>query len=331
MSKNLANSKPKRYRAYFIEPGLADYTAEGFGRILIKKEVLDKMNSSFIGMPVINFVHKDIKVEDAFDLSSEEKEDLADGVVAATGYDDETGWYWADLMVWDSDTQDNIDNKDFSVSCAYEVDRANSEGGSWHATPYDEEVEDGHYIHMAVVDNPRYEGAKIFANSKPKKEGTLNFKIFKNKKEEEPKEDPKENAVEEEIENASGVVELEDGSTIPLEELVQAYKAKKENECKNSEPLSPEDEIEIDGEKVKIKDLISMAKSKENAEPPTDTPLEEPVDEAKQMANSVKKNENFTKVKKVANAAASPMKPYVNTKTTRFQKGKERYGSKGGN
>lgn len=328
MSKMLPNSQPKRYRAYFIEPGLADYTAEGFGRILIKKEVLDKMNSSFIGMPVINFVHKDIDASKAFDLSREEKDDLADGVIAATGYDDESGWYWADMMVWDAETQDNIDNKNFSVSCAYEVDAANSEGGSWHATPYDEEVTDGHYVHMAIVDNPRYEGAKIFANSKPKEEEEIvKLKIFRNK-EEEKKEEVKENEAteKEEMDNASAVVEMEDGSSIPLEELVSMYKSKKENECKENSTLSPEDEIEIDGEKVKIADLIAMVKTKENAEPPTDTPAEEVVDEKKQMANS-----KFNIVRNAASTEAKIQKPMINTKAGRLEKGKERYGSKGGN
>ena len=156
--------KPKRYRALHITPGLVDYTdGDQRSTVLIKKPALDLMNPSFLGKPVFNFTHKVVDIKNAFDFTSEEQEKHAVGVISEVGYDVESGYYFADMMIWDEKTQRNIDNG-YGVSNAYipEVEP----GGTYNNVPYHQEVMGGKYDHMAIVESPRYGDVKIFENSK---------------------------------------------------------------------------------------------------------------------------------------------------------------------
>lgn len=324
------NAVPKKYRAYYITPGLADYSAEGIGVVLVQKQALDKMNPTFVGMPVVNQSHTDKEPEELFNMSSDDISEFADGVVAATGYDDETGWYWADMMIWDEETQENIKDG-YSVSCAYDVTEIEDEGGSYNNVPYQEEVLEGNYIHMAIVSNPRYERAYILSNSKP---GGKTVKIkFKKKtvKNAEPEKEPIENAEEEVIENGEdGVIELENGDQIPLSEVEEMYRKKKEEESMENAGTvyNMEDEVEIDGEKMTVKELLAacgMAESVENSETPQNDEAE-PVQEM-QNSKEVKKAPANRKVQNAAGKDSEPIKRNVNTKKTRLDRGKSRYGS----
>lgn len=336
MKKQRRNAVPIRYRAYYIEAGLADYSAEGIGVVLVQKPALDKMMSTFVGMPVVNFVHTDKEPEELFNMTSEEKDEIADGVVAATGYDDDSGWYWADMMIWDEETIENIESG-FSVSCAYDVTEVDTTGGTDHNVAYDEEVLDGSYLHMAIVPNPRYEKAWIIKNSKSEEEEIVKVKFFKKKTE--PKKvvknatPPEEEKTEEvEIDNAEGYVENEDGEQIPIAELVNMYKEKKKSEMENSSVYNMDDEVEVDGERMTVKELMSACgygESVENAEPAQDDDAEEVVDEKKQMNNSVKKaagKKNFQKVKNAAHTDEEFVKPKINSISERLANGKSRYG-----
>lgn len=336
MKNERRNAVPKRYRAYYIEPGLADYTAEGIGVVLVQKPALDKMMSTFVGMPVVNSVHTDKEPEELFNMTSEEKDEIADGVVAATGYDDETGWYWADMMIWDEETMLNIEENGFSVSCAYDVLEVDTAGGTDHNVAYDEEVLDGSYLHMAIVPNPRYEKAWIIKNSKSEEE-IVKVKFFKKKAE--PKKvvknnvDPPAEVEEDVMENADGYVENEKGEQIPISELINMYKEKKDSEMENSSVYNMDDEVEVDGERMTVRELMSACgygESVENAEPAQDDDAEEVVDEQKQMNNSVKKvagKKNFQKVKNAAHMDEAFVKPKINTISERLANGKSRYGS----
>lgn len=324
------NAVPKKYRAFYIEPGLADYTAEGIGVVLVQKPVLDRMMSTFVGMPVVNFEHTDKEPEELFNMSIDEKGDIADGTVSDVGYDEESGWFWADLMVWDKETQQNIEKNGYSVSCAYDVLETDTTGGTVHNVPYDEEVLDGSYVHMAVVPNPRYEKAWIIKNSKSQEEN-VKIKLFRKKPLK--NEAPKEPEVEEEVvENAdSGVIELEDGTQIPVAEAIEMYKAKKAEELDNSgEVLNMDDEIEVDGEKVSVKELMAACgkgEAMENAEPAQDDEAEDVVDETRQ--NSAPKSKKVNKqVKNSAMRDQAPVERNLNTASSRLDRGKSRYGSK---
>lgn len=110
-----------------------------------------------VGVPVI-INHKDLNKDNA--------DDERVGVVNSVWYDDKDGWYWCDGIIWNETAQNLITDKNWSVSCSYDVKTANDEGGSENNIKYDMEFLDGVFTHLALVDNPRYERANIVFNSK---------------------------------------------------------------------------------------------------------------------------------------------------------------------
>ena len=117
-----------------------------------------------VGVPVI-INHKNITEKNA--------DDERVGVVNSVWYDDKDGWYWCDGVIWDKTAQNLITDKNWSVSCSYDVKTANDEGGSENNIKYDMEFLDGVFTHLALVSNPRYERANIVFNSKTVIENSL--------------------------------------------------------------------------------------------------------------------------------------------------------------
>lgn len=110
-----------------------------------------------VGVPVI-INHKD--------LTDKNVDDERVGVVNSVWYDNKDGWYWCDGIIWNETAQNLITDKNWSVSCSYDVKTANDEGGSENNIKYDMEFLDGVFTHLALVNNPRYERANIVFNSK---------------------------------------------------------------------------------------------------------------------------------------------------------------------
>lgn len=342
---------PKSYKARFIEPGIISYDDKAQGVVLVSKDALDRMAPSFRGCPVINVAHNDASADNAFNFE-EGAASPPDGIVTRVYWGDD-GWQWCDFLVWDEETQRNIDELGFSVSCAY-LPMDYADGGTWHEIPYDEEVTNGTYLHLAIVEQPRYEGSLIYANSK----GANPMKILKLLQ---PK--PKQNAgaeaahpmpapapddplkpkpiqapvapetpVKNEV-DPSTVVQLPDGSQVTLGELVEAYKS-----SGTGESLDMDDEVDVDGQTVRVSDLVAawqtkgncFGKPKKNAEDPTNDPAELPVDPTKQSrTNAAPASE--TKVNSALRAAAA--KPgddlggdkQYQTREDRIARGKARY------
>ena len=110
-----------------------------------------------VGVPVI-INHKDITKKNA--------DNERVGVVNSVWYDEKDGWYWCDGIIWDETAQNLITDKNWSVSCSYDVKTADNKGGSENNIKYDMEFLDGVFTHLALVNNPRYERANIVFNSK---------------------------------------------------------------------------------------------------------------------------------------------------------------------
>jgi len=176
---------PKMYEANFIEPGVVFYQDLGPCKVcgnamtcavcdtegetvLVKQEALAKMAKSFLGKPVVDLIHKD--VTPSFVADGE-----ADGIVTDVWFDDKTGWWKCKYLVWNPETQEHCESPAYSVSCAYEPTNVGGEG-TYHNLDYQEEILDGMYTHLAVVTNPRYEGARIqIVNSKG---GRMSWKFW---------------------------------------------------------------------------------------------------------------------------------------------------------
>lgn len=326
----------KRYRTLFIEPGLVEYSDENQREtVLVQRKALEKMRPSFLGKPVFNFIHRDTDPEEAFDMANNEEEDQACGIISEVGYDAESGYDFADLMIWDLETQENIDKNGFNVSCAY-IPTDTGPGGIHNSIKFDSEVLDGEYQHLAIVEDPRYGGAKIFENSKSGGNMKRKFVFGKKRENADPPEEKKE---EETVDNAEDAYIEVDGEKVPVEEMVNAYKASmsnaeedKEKENGKENMLNMEDTVEIDGKEVTMQELYdnySKDDEKENAEPATDDPLEPAVKEnaANPKPDPKKKNENFRKIQNAADRGAAVEKPNVRTQTKRLSEGQARYGS----
>ena len=147
---------PEAYSCKFLEAGIVSYEDSDAGIALVKKETIDKMASSFIGKPVcIN--HQKITPENYHELR---KKGLIVGNVMGVRFNSADGWFYADFIVDTDEAKDLIDNKGYSVSCAYDVVDV-KEGGLWHDIKYDGEITEGSFTHLALVDSPRYEESKI--------------------------------------------------------------------------------------------------------------------------------------------------------------------------
>lgn len=351
---------PKRYRAEHIEPGIISYEDVDQGKVFVSNEALNRMNDSYIGRPVVNFLHEDLTPEQAFKLNDNDLESQADGVVYDVGKMD-NGWYYCDMMIWDEETQKNIEDRDFSISCAYTVDEVGP-SGQYHGIDYDEEVTEGTYTHMAVVDNPRYERAKIYElpttyqnatadqiakvlyNSKEESNKMAIFKFLSNSKKknqnQEPPPDPKKDDDEVVNMGADSYIEVENGEQVPVSELVAAYKSMKDNAGGDDDTMmNMEDMVDVDGEQVSVKDLYdayNSANQNKNAEPPQDVVAEPMVKENQKPVakatpeNPEKKNKNFKLIKNAAGSDFGGVEPALNTKQERLKRGKERYTLKKG-
>lgn len=150
-------SGAKEYTCQFWQPGVVSYEDCGEGVALLNKETMDKMLPSFVGKPVV-IDHVEAQPEEIFNSGQ------AVGRVTEAVWNAETGWYDAKFTVEDPKAQELIESG-YSVSCAFNVMDA-GEGGEWHSIKYNEEVTDGSFTHLALVENPRYEDSKIFKNSK---------------------------------------------------------------------------------------------------------------------------------------------------------------------
>jgi len=185
--KQNASDFPKYYYTRHMQAGLCGYEDE---TILVDTDAVVKLGETFKGKPVY-MEHRDVKLDTL-------KED-------AVGYVQDTfmgvdGWLWSEIMITDDEAHEVILKDGWAVSNAY-VPTQWGDGGTKHNLPYDREVLAGEFTHLALVPNPRYEGAKIYtpeqyqarntqlvnslAHSKPteEKKGIL-MKFFKTQKEE---------------------------------------------------------------------------------------------------------------------------------------------------
>lgn len=338
---------PKVFKCRFIQPGLVHY--DDMGTVLVERPFLNKIRDSFIGKPVIDEIHKDAKPENF--------RDVADGVVTRVWTDPADGWDWCEFLVWDEGTMRHCRDKSYSVSCAYTPTRVNEEGGKHNNIEYDGEFLDGVYTHLAIVQDPRYEQARIVLNSQG---GMTMFKLFRKKTEEE--------AVDV---NGSDVLEI-NGEKVSVANALAEYK--KATAKPKTANLKDEDLLEIDGQKVSFKDvknaILNARKKMENAKHDhedgvdcakgcpaynsegekgekagdQDEAVRKEKEEGKKedrdnskddveiekdgkAENSVEKGKSLREFREVAEMRnTEPLAPVINTQSDRLKLGKARYG-----
>lgn len=180
---------PKFYYARHMKAGVAGYNNE---TIMVNDDTIKRMLPTFNGKPVY-IEHQDVKLETL-------KEDAA-GFVVDSFWNELDGWAWDKIMITDTDAISLIEGSGWAVSNAY-IPTESQGGGTTHNVPYDREITNGEFTHLALVPNPRYEEAKIFTpeqfknyqeqkrqqlnelkNSNPEKKAGIMLEFFKTKRE----------------------------------------------------------------------------------------------------------------------------------------------------
>jgi hypothetical protein len=149
---------PNVFTCRFLEDGIVMYKEIGDKGTMayLTNETIGKMAASFIGKPVC-IDHQKITKDNYEDLR---KNGTIVGNVIRVRKNEQDGWWWADFLVDTEAGRNRIKNEKDKVSCAYMVNDT-TKGGLWHDINYDVEITDGFFTHLALVENPRYEGATI--------------------------------------------------------------------------------------------------------------------------------------------------------------------------
>ena len=270
-----ATEWPEKFTCNYIEPGLVSYENEGLGKCYVDKPALEKMQATFIGKPVVD------RNDHVDGMTPADLDKVAKGYVTDVWYSD--GWFWCSFIVFDDKLKDDIKNKKYSVSCAYEVRAADDKGGVRNNIDYNQEVLDGFYTHLAIVPNPRYNGAKILLNSTGggncmKVKGWFKRLLG--------------NTAKNEL-NADDTIDI-DGKQVSVGEITHAVEEEqKENDDKPKEQeISPDSVLQVGGKEVTLQNAMDIyrKRNKKNAS------AEE--DEAAKKAAEDKKNAEDAAAKK---------------------------------
>ena len=165
MTVKNAKEKPKIYYCRHIQAGVAlyeDFVLNKKEMILIETPALKEMMSTMAGVPVY--------VEHVNNVNLDKIQEEADGYVVECFYNELDGWFWARFIVVSDQGQEAVRNGE-SVSNAY-LPIQSGEGGVWHNVKYDREILLAEYTHLAIVNNPRYEGACIMSSDE--------YKVYQN-------------------------------------------------------------------------------------------------------------------------------------------------------
>ena len=146
--------KGRQFKARFLVPGLVKYD---YGVCLLTKENADKFINGFTGCPVV-INHQTV--------TDKNVKDVAVGDIFSVWFDEKDGYYWCNGILRDKEAIKLI-NEGYSVSCQYLITEYsdNTSGKLHNGNPYDKIIENGKPEHLAIVNNPRYEGAIIAVNA----------------------------------------------------------------------------------------------------------------------------------------------------------------------
>jgi len=293
--------KGRHFKSKFFESGLCSYEGCGGKVILIKKETIDKFAQSMVGCPLI--------VEHA-DVTDDNVKSLEVGRVSRVWYEPSDGWYWCDGILTDSNAETLITEKGYSVSCAYDVLDKDKRGGVWHDIPYDEEILDGDFRHLAIVSAPRYRDATILLNSTDRKKKMLN--VFNSKKLRNSedkgmdKEEMKENAASEDkrklIDEIGGIlkdkISEEDWRTVMQKAEDLAYKGSEDDAKDNESDVEDEKDEDKKNACVKKNEADDENKEEDEKENRRSRKNESDEDDKERKDN----NSSFRKIEKLHNS-----------------------------
>ena len=207
--------------------GIATYKDES---VYLSKDTLKRVMPELKGRPVI--------IEHKLGINPSNMENYAVGYVTKCEYNNETGDFDCDFVTWDEEAKALLNNG-YTLSTSYKATEFNN-GGTYINTPYDREITDLEFTHLAIVKNPRYEKVKVYQNS------------TEDVQEQEENKPEKQNDIFEEKEYHMEKIEVEQGFFAKLLEL--ASKKFSVSEKQNS---SDEDTFEYEGKTYSKKELVN--------------------------------------------------------------------------
>jgi hypothetical protein len=261
--------------------------------ILLGQVALEKMSVTIRGVPVVI----DHQIIDPANI-----EQLKMGRVADMHYDTEKDLWDAHFVVDDEKAVEKL-KAGWGVSTAYRITQSGP-GGKYNNVPYDREVLDAVYDHLAIVESPRYEMARdpVFWNSKDplipevdgdtidnsnqKRGGTMLGKFWRLVNQE-----FKTNSDEE-------LMVLVDGQELKLNDIVSTLHELEMKKNMKKVVMNGTDTVEYNGNKMTVNELVDMFKSmgKENAAfEGKETPEEEAEEEKIRLENEAKEIEEKEK------------------------------------
>ena len=303
MEKKNAKELPKKYYARHMNCGLAGYEDE---ILLVSTETMKSMCKSFENKPVF--------VEHNSDIAVEEVEGEAAGYVTKCFYNEMDGWLWVEMLVISDEGQEVI-KKGWSVSNAY-LPTKSGQAGTCHDIPYDREILEAEFTHLAIVPNPRYEEATIMTPEEFKAyqaEKSVKMNEIKNSKTQ--KKDTIMLWRKKEIENAESMQDvmftLKDGTSKSIREMVEIV----ENACKKNESeeeLDMSRTVKANGSDVSISDLVSAYENMKKNESESEKDKEEEKEAAKKNESEEDKKEEKDKENSKDDTSKSKFEEIIN-------------------
>lgn len=222
----------------FLTAGLVDYSDVDDGKYLLRKEAIEKMLPTLEGRPLVIGHQK---------IDPEHLDDVAVGYITKGYWNPETGSFDCDVLVKDPEILNPSKN---SVSCAY-IATEFGDGGRYSGIDYDAEILNGEFTHIALVDTPRYNDAKILVNGLKKGANMMIKRFFSNADDEKKAEDEKKDNEEETKELSPEDVVTVGDKDVTIKELVDAYMNACKNEDKDDKKNEDKEEKEAEDEEKK--------------------------------------------------------------------------------
>lgn len=294
------NGKGRYFMSRFIEPGIAHY--EELGDILITKETLNKFIQTMVGVPVI------IDHEDVTDKNVDK---LRVGSVSKVWFNEFDGYFYCEGILTDPEAIDLVKNQGWNVSCAYSFQSVPKD--THNGKKIDMEFIDGEFLHLAIVKNPRYEGANIVVNSQDDDikeykmkvlEDLKNFiqDVVKNEKDEEMTKEVKNEDKRKLIDEIGGILKgkvddeiirtvikkAEELSYEPSEDDKADNKAKNEDDKEDKEEAKNKCKNEEDKKEEEKDDKVTENEDEDKKEEEKEKADNEDKEEKKEVKNSMK-------------------------------------------
>lgn len=291
-----ASQFPRVFYCRHMQPGTALYEdGEGNETILVDLEGMQNLIASVGKRSIPVYInHQPVVLKNI--------KDEAAGYVCDSFYNQLDGWGWFKFIAVDDKAHECVRNG-WSVSNAYVVSRFGPAGRK-NNCPYNREVLDGEFTHLAIVPNPRYEGAMILTPEEFKHyQDDLEKKLkeLQNSKERKPmftffKSEKKQVAANEV--DMDTHVEFENGKSLSMREMIEAVvqNAKKEHQLFDvgGKKMTAE-EIKNAYEKMNKKAKMKKNEKKDDDEEVEEEGEEDPKHKEDESGSDKKKNKKMKK------------------------------------